>query len=486
MLAAGERLLSFVFAGLLLFSCPARGAEPGRAAPEAKASAALERVRHNPLELRDFLRSLPKGADLHTHLLGAVYAESLIQAAAEDHLCVDTSVMGLISCGENQVPVSTAFRNQTLYTALVDSFSMRRFVPSAGISNHDHFFAAFDRFQKIDDKKHLGTWLDKLATRAASQNEQYLEIMHTPDSTLAVKLGYQLGWSGNLAQTRAALLANGLRRNVALDQSEIEEAQANREAIEHCSSVDKSPGCGVKVRLLFQVLRGFPPEQVFAQMVLGFEVASIDPQVVGINLVMPEDWYLPMTEYHRQMQMLDYLHSIYPSVHISLHAGELAPGLVPPDGLTFHIREAVELGHAERIGHGVDLMYERDPYQLLREMAEKHILVEINLTSNDVILGIRGKDHPLPVYRAAHVPVGLSTDDEGVSRIDLTHEYQRAVEEFGLTYADLKSMAHASIEYSFLPAREKAGEEHELETRFRAFEAAQPLTAVRALAVSHR
>jgi hypothetical protein len=61
-----------------------------------------------------------------------------------------------------------------------------------------------------------------------------------------------------------------------------------------------------------------------------------------------------------------YLHSVYPKVHISLHAGELAPGLVPPDGLSFHIREAVHLGHAERIGHGVDVMYERDPNALLK------------------------------------------------------------------------------------------------------------------------
>ena len=50
-------------------------------------------------------------------------------------------------------------------------------------------------------------------------------------------------------------------------------------------------------------------------------------------------------------------------------------------------------------------------------------MVEVNLTSNDVILGIKGTDHPLAAYRAAHVPWALSTDDEGVSRIDLTHEY---------------------------------------------------------------
>ena len=161
---------------------------------------------------------------------------------------------------------------------------------------------------------------------------------------------------------------------------------------------------------------------------------------------------MAMSEYHRQMLMLDYLHSVYPAVHISLHAGELAPGLVPPASLRFHIREAVELGHAERIGHGVDIMDEADPAALLKELADRHVMIEINLTSNAVILGVIAPYHPLPLYLAAHVPVALSTDDEGVSRIELTDEYTRAALEFHLSYADIKQMARTSIEHAFLPS----------------------------------
>jgi adenosine deaminase len=78
-------------------------------------------------------------------------------------------------------------------------------------------------------------------------------------------------------------------------------------------------------------------------------------------------------------------------------------------------------------------------------------MTEINLTSNDVILGVQKQWHPLPVYRAAGVPVALSTDDEGVSRIDLTHEYTRAALDFHLGYLDLKRIARTSLEHSFLP-----------------------------------
>ena len=237
------------------------------------------------------------------------------------------------------------------------------------------------------------------------------------------------------------------RRRAPLDQAEALRAASASTA----ASRTHRRACSVQIRYLYQVLRGFPKEQVFAQTLLGFETASADPRFVGINFVMPEDGYISMADYALHMRMVGFLHGLYPKVHISLHAGELAPGLVPPEGLCCHIRLAVEQAHAERIGHGVDVMYEDRPYDLLKEMAAKHVMVEINLTSNDVILGVTGKDHPFPIYRKFGVPVALSTDDEGVSRIDLTHEYVRAVETYGLHYADLKQMVRTGLEHSFLP-----------------------------------
>jgi len=115
-----------------------------------------------------------------------------------------------------------------------------------------------------------------------------------------------------------------------------------------------------------------------------------------------------------------------------------------PEGLRFHIRESIERAGAERIGHGVAVMSEDDPIGLLQEMAKKNVLVEICLTSNDVILGVSGDRHPLPVYMKYGVPVALATDDEGVSRSDMTHEYLRAAETYGLSYGELKRMARAS------------------------------------------
>jgi len=73
----------------------------------------------------------------------------------------------------------------------------------------------------------------------------------------------------------------------------------------------------------------------------------------------------------------------------------------------------------------------------------------------DVILGVRGRDHPLMAYLGARVPVALSTDDMGVSRIDLSNEYLRAARDYPLGYRALKQIARNSLDYSFLSGPEK-------------------------------
>jgi adenosine deaminase len=442
---------------------PARAQTQTAETHEQRTAHAFEKVRANPLELRAFLERMPKGGDLHNHLGGAVYAESLIRDGAEDNLCVALASMSFAKaqlvtrtdppravCADGQVPAAQALTDQHLYDALVDAFSMRGFLPAPGVTGHDHFFDTFAKFAGTDIR-HMGEWLDEVATRAAAQNEQYLEIMITPNFDRTAALARKIGWRDDLGGLRQDLFAAGLRDDIAVDRAELDAAEKTRNARGHCGAANETAACGVRIRYLYQVLRGFPKEQVYAQTLLGFEVAAADPRMVGINFVMPEDGMVSMADYNEHMRMVGFLHGLYPHVHITLHAGELAPGMVPPEGLCCHIRLAVEQASAERIGHGVDVMYEERPYDLLKEMAQKHVMVEINLTSNDVILGISGKDHPLPLYRQYGVPVALSTDDEGVSRIDLTHEFVRAAETYSLSYADLKQIVRTSLEHSFLP-----------------------------------
>ena len=416
----------------------------------------LESIRRQPPLLLAFLKEMPKGGDLHNHLYGAIYAESFIDYAADSGLCVDhtTSVLIAPPCDPcekyaNKPAIACAYKDHVLYNQIIDAWSMRNWVPGAE-SGHDHFFGTFDKFD-LAARLHTGEMVAEAARLAAADHLLYLELLYTADQMQSAQLGAQVGWVENLPAMRDKLLAGGLKDIVASTRKKIDEDEAKMHSVLKCGSQDADPGCSVTVRFLYQVLRGLPRESVFAQILTGFELAQADSRVVGLDLVMPEDWYVPMHDFDLHMNMLDYLHEMYPKVHISLHAGELSLGLVPPEGLSFHIRESIERGHAERIGHGVSVMRETDALQLLREMAQRGILVEICLTSNDVILGVRGEEHPFPVYRQYGVPLALATDDEGVSRSDMTNEYLRAVQSYDLTYDDLKRLARQSLEHSFLP-----------------------------------
>lgn len=424
---------------------------------EARAENYFESVRKDPNLLLPFLREMPKGGDLHIHLTGSIYAESFIQWSSANGDCVDPKAFSISAgpCVAPAVPVANALTEQGLYNKIVDAISMRNWQLS-GQSGHDHFFDTFGKFAAAtyttEDKM-----LAESASRAASQREVYQELMMTPTSHDLDTLAKSVGWDDNFSRMQQKLMADGLPQILATATQQLAAAEAGRDKILNCDSPAADPGCQVEQRFLAQVPRGKAKEVVFAQMLANFLLAGADPKlvppaphIIGLNLVMAEDWYVPVHDFSLHMRMLAYLHEQYPQVHIALHAGELVEGLVPPGDLQFHVRDSVEIGHAERIGHGVDVMNETRPFELLKEMADHNVMVEICLTSNDVILGVSGRQHPLSEYLRAGVPVALATDDEGVARSDITHEYLRGAEDQNLSYGQLKKMARTSLEHAFV------------------------------------
>ena len=98
---------------------------------------------------------------------------------------------------------------------------------------------------------------------------------------------------------RDALLSAGMKDVASETSKRLAADDARAKEILKCGTPDAAPGCDVTVRYLYQVLRGLPHEIVFAQILLGFELASSDPRFVGLNLVMPEDWYVPHPRFQR-------------------------------------------------------------------------------------------------------------------------------------------------------------------------------------------
>lgn len=434
-------------------SGPEASAPSPRNAAEARTSAHLESIRQRPAKLREFFRELPKGGDLHNHLSGAVTTEYLIKLAADDGLCIEEKSMTAVQgpCGSGTRPAADARGDKAFHDALVRAWSMEDF--PRGESGHDHFFAAFGKFGEVT-WRHPGKLLANVANTAARQHQSYLETMATPASDGAKKLAKEVGWDADLDRLHRKLLAGGrLDRLVTQARKDADHTHQEFRAAAHCGTEHPEPGCTLPVRWISQVSRGGSPERVFTQMALGLRLAERDGRFVAVNLVQPEDEANALRNYRLQMRMLKYLHRQYPRAHITLHAGELRPGLVKPEDLTFHINDAVKVGQAERIGHGVDLVHEDDWQQLARTMARREIPVEAPLTSNAQILGVKGPEHPFNTYRAFGVPVVLSTDDPGISRTDISREYQYASTSQQLTYPELKDLARASLEYAFLPGR---------------------------------
>ena len=465
--------LAFALALAACQSPPPAG--PG-AAPDHTALL-FEDLKASPAVLQAFLRAMPKGGDLHSHLSGAVYAESYVQWAIEDGLCVHRERLVLLDCPATpeaangaMTSVADAVRDRGFYGRLVDALSTRNY-RLYGRSGHDQFFATFAAFGAAA-RGRSGEMLAEAMRRAGAQNILYLELMASPGMGEAAALAADLDWDDDLARLRARLEDASLDAIAAAVRAGLGEVEREARALLGCETPVPDPGCGVTVRLLAQALRTLPASQVFAQLVFGFRLAHADERVVGINLVAPEDDPVGLRDYTRHMRAVAFASREAPNAGIALHAGELTLGLVPPEALRFHIREAVEIAGAHRIGHGTDVLYEDDPRALLELLARRDVLVEVNLTSSDVILGVTGDAHPFPVYRAAGVPTALSTDDEGVSRIDLTHEYVRAALTYDLSWADIVELSRNSLRYAFLPEPDKTALLGELDRRLATFERA--------------
>jgi hypothetical protein len=453
------RIAAIIGLGLVLSGCVG-------AIPEEDAAQTFDRVKDSPPRLRAFLATMPKGADLHIHLSGTAYAESNLAAGVAAGYCLDIATMRIVAppCAKvpdsppktpcslqklgDKPPLEAVMAEQCLVDRAIDAQSLRNFVAAPGVNAHDQFFNSFAKF---GDSRQPGLMLAEELNRAGRQQVRHIEVMATFGSQEIAKVAATLPATDGPEALLARLDQQEPAAFLAAARAELDQTLAIARAQMGCDGSQPQPGCAVSLRFLQQITRTSALPTVATQTWFGFQLAAADPRVGGINIVSPEDNFVALRDYGQHMTLIGTMADRFPQVGVSLHAGELAFGLVAPEQLRSHIRDAVLIGRAQRIGHGVDVMYEDDPYGLLDLLARRGVAVEINLTSNDLILGVRGADHPFAIYLEEGVPTTLSTDDEGVSRIDLTQEYLRAVLEHGLDYADLKALSRRGLEYAFLP-----------------------------------
>jgi len=433
-------------------------------------------------ELTMFFSQMPKGGDLHHHYSGAIYAEQYVDWIDKQGYCVDKHSYRIQTAPEMvayERSKSAAERNcLSTKEILADDYTYRELLQrwsSKDFDNHGalqpppdrQFFQTFGFFDAVSNTN-FNEGLLQLKRRAIEEKISYIETMFK--SAPSVK-------DADLdAQLQQAGLGEALARQLERAWAALDKDPAFNARIADYLAMVKAAAANVDddnftMRYQAYVFRLAAPSQVFSSMLAGFKAARQSDLIVGVNIVGQESAAVAMRDYALHMKMFQFLKARYPDVKTALHAGELALGDVPPEGLKFHIDAALATAGANRIGHGIDLAHESNVFGILKTMREKDIPVEINLTSNAFISGIKGEAHPVTLYRKYGVPFVISTDDAGVTRHNLANEYVLFASRYKPDYAEIKKVSYNSLRYAFLPDQEKKRLIRQLDTRYAAFEA---------------
>lgn len=394
-----------------------------------------------------FLKKFPKGGNLHFHLSGSLTPEDMLKIPASFCLNEKTLSLEKISKPCPFITIKNLKNHPKLYQKVIKAWSMKDFIATNETSAHDHFFNTFMKYDPLMNEKKPEI-LSLLRIDAAKQNITYLEPSYMPDGGASLSLSTLISDKTSVDSAIDLLL----KHPKFLDNTK-KAVQVSDKLIEKSNQLLSCPGhigCEVDVRFKYIILREQPFNRVITQAVAAFMTTNSSKNIKSINIVQPEDGIIALRDYKKHMALLGNLHKRFPNVNITLHAGELSPNTVSPNEISFHINDAVRVAGANRIGHGTDIAHEKNAYSLLKFMREHELPVEINLTSNEVILDIKGDEHPLTLYLKNKVPVVLSTDDAGILRTSLTKEYLIAAERHKLSYSTLKNISRNSLSYSFL------------------------------------
>lgn len=430
-----------------------------------------------------FFTRMPKGGDLHHHYSGAIYAEQYLEWVDRQGFCVDKrsyrietdpavvdAERTLELAARNCLSAADIVADDPVYRELLQRWSSKDFANHGALQPPPdrQFFETFGYFNAVSNT-HFNEGLQQIKARAIAENVGYIETQFKRAPSLA-----DPDFDQRIAQAGGDDAA--LDRLFAAQAIALEHDDGFRQGLaKHLAGIEASSAAldDARFTLRYQsyVLRLQAPAQVFSALLAAFKAASQSPLIVGVNIVGPENNSVAMRDYSLHMKMFRFLKAHYPGVKLALHAGELALGMVPPEGLKFHIDQAVNIGGAERIGHGVDLAHEANALAILETMRRKDIAVEVNLTSNEFILGVTGPAHPVTLYRKYAVPFVLSTDDAGVSRNTLANEYVLFASRYRPDYAEVKKLSYNGLRYSFLPPQDKKRLIKQLDQRFLRFEA---------------
>ncbi|MDI9337330.1 MAG: adenosine deaminase [Alphaproteobacteria bacterium] len=443
----------FLFIGLLIgfFSCKQE---------KENSDLFFEKIRTNKKNIEIFMRAMPKGGDLHHHFAGSIYPETILKWAIKDNLYLDLSnyTINHEKPKQNFIELKNITSRpdyESLKNKILQWWSVRDYTPDF-YPSHSLFFETFTKFIQIVPKNHPEGLLE-IKNRAKLENVSYIETMFVPIQSL-IQTDYLSSFNQKLRQDALTQNKDIILQDLEMMYQDFIKNGAENEAVEYNKKIIEDnhykyqiDDSNFSLRYQNYVIRTNPPVDVFESLVLGFMSAEKSSLVVGVNIVAPEDNEVAMNDYWLHMIMFEFCHKKFPNVKYALHAGELTHNLALPEQLSDHIKMALEIAGANRIGHGVDIASETNAPKLLNFMKEQHIPIEINLTSNEFILNVKNENHPIELYFNNKIPIVISTDDAGILRTDLTTQFVELAWRYPhFKYSDIKQFIYNSLEYCFI------------------------------------
>ncbi len=195
---------------------------------------------------------------------------------------------------------------------------------------------------------------------------------------------------------------------------------------------------GVELAWVFDIVRSFADQ---AEPTLELALRGRSQGVIGLGFAGPEADAWPTAPFAPTFQRAK-----AQGLRSLPHAGEMAG----PQS----IWDALQLLGADRIGHGVRAV---DDPALLAHLVASQVPLEVCPTSN-LSIGLYPDlaAHPLPQLLRAGVAVSLASDDPPMFATSLVEEYRRCAAAYGWDAAQVRALAAAAVQHSFLPEDRKA------------------------------
>ena len=403
----------------------------------------------NNKNLTRFLIEFPKGADLHSHLSGAVSSKKLINIAVENNysFAFDKSTGKFLKFLIDASTASTAMNVKG--AASITASDKRAIIDVLEIDDSDHDGSSAGRINTFNnifgvlDELTDNTDIMPLLVRecmldASDQNISYLELKLNPlgrvntcgEITKVDVLTTNL--VGAVNRTNEMLQRRG-RKTV---EVRFIGATTRWSTLKPGGESDTHPeincsigNCGRRLDQLYYLSTGIIPKSFVAIDLVGLPESDI---------VKPKDTSV--------LEYFNLLNSKFGNTNISMHAGE------SHDPKNNHILEAISFG-AKRIGHAFNMVQVKPA---IEKVCKESVGIEISLTSN-LALGFPSSgnlsDHPFIKYFDNRIcsddgnfPVSLNTDDAGIFNTTLSNEFLIAVQAFDLDYEDIKTLSRNSIE----------------------------------------